>query len=81
MINKKISINQKLLRAFIANKTSIRKLGPDIGYSEKTIRRGLEDEKMSMELILLISKKLSIKPSDFSDIKDYLELLNQLETD
>lgn len=78
MANKKtikVPINGEVLYALVKSKTSIRKLGPTIGYSEKTIRRGLEDKEMSIALVFLLGKELGVDPKEFADFDTYNELL------
>ena len=55
----KIGINkEQMLELFKKNGISIRKLGPMIGYSEKTIRRALNSGAMSPELFYAIHQFL-----------------------
>lgn len=61
----KIHINPGILYNAIKAKTSIRKLGPEIGYSEKTIRRALKEEVISLDLAISISKYLQINLYEF----------------
>lgn len=61
MTNSKIvNINSGMLYNAIQAKTSIRKLGPEIGYSEKTIRRALKEGVISVNLAIRLSQYLGI---------------------
>ena len=77
---KKVRINKEGLYELIGQKTSIRKLGPMIDYNEKTIRRGLDDCMMSIELVFAISSFLCIDPNSFAYLDSYYEgLVNILK--
>ncbi len=58
--------SDKLRKAIKDKKTSIRKLGPAIGYSDKTIGRGLKDGLISLELAVTIVRYLQINITDFA---------------
>lgn len=55
-----VNINSEMLYNAIQAKTSIRKLGPEIGYSEKTIRRALKEGVISVNLAISLSQYLGI---------------------
>jgi hypothetical protein len=58
--------SDKLRKAIKDKKTSIRKLGPAIGYSDKTISRGLKDGMISLELAVVIGRHLQVNITDFA---------------
>lgn len=71
----KVPVNSQRLYSLIKERTSIRKLGPAIGYDEKTIRTGLKDGRMAIELVYMISAYLNVNPRCFADFDEYMELL------
>ena len=71
----KVSIDDNVLRELIRTKTSIRKLGPMIGHNEKTIRRGLKEKEMSLELVALLAAVLEVDARTFADLKSYWEVI------
>ena len=71
----KVPINKDVLYSEIKRKTSISKIGPAIGYSEKTIRRGLVDGYLSIEIVALLGLELNIDPKVFADFDTYFKLV------
>lgn len=80
---RKLIINVEKLREEIKKKTSIRKLGPAIGYASKTIARGLKDGLISVELAVAIARHLEINITDFAllstDEEKLLVLFNKFQ--
>lgn len=74
----KVPINSKVLYALIESKTSIRKIGPAVGCNEKTIRRGLKDEELSLSIVILLGRELGVDPEVFSDFDVFYEKLGDL---
>lgn len=74
----KVPVNSDILHERIKEKTSIGQIGPKIGYSEKTIRRGLKAEEMSVELVFLLGHELCVDPKEFADFDGYIERLKAL---
>lgn len=73
--SKKVPINSEVLYALIKSKTSIRKLGPAIGFNEKTIRRGLKEGEMSAWLVMMLAVELDVDPRTIGDFEAYGEKL------
>lgn len=72
----KVSIYDDILRELIRiKKTSIRKLGPMIGHNEKTIRRGLKEKEMSLELVALLAAVLEVDARIFADLPSYWKVI------
>lgn len=61
-------INADRLRDYIKEKTSIRAIGRDGVYNEKTIRRGLSDGYMSLDLIMYLAYLLEVPADWFADV-------------
>ena len=71
MANHKIikrRINSDRLRWYIDEKTSIRAIGRLGYYNEKTIRRGLKEEQMSLDLIVYLAKILDVPADLWADV-------------
>lgn len=77
-VKPKVKINSEVLSTLIHEETSIRKIAKAIGWSDRTIRQGLKDGEMSIEIILLLSHVLSIEPYEFADIDGFCDLLKSL---
>lgn len=75
----KCPINNAELTSLIKETTSIRKLALTIGYSDKTIRRGLQNKEMSIELVMLLGKVLEVNPALFADFDEYSNRLLALK--
>lgn len=71
----KVPINREVLYSKIKEKTSIRQIGPTIGYNEKTIRRGLIDGELSIEVVILLGLELRVDPNIFADFNEYKKRL------
>lgn len=66
----KVPIDRDLfMDAINARNISIRRLGPLIGYNERTIRRHLKDGYMTTRIILDICRILDIRPTWIIDSK------------
>lgn len=65
--NHRRRIDADRLRTLIKEKTSIRAIGREGVYNEKTIRRGLSDGYMSTELILYLAYILGVSVDSFAD--------------
>lgn len=61
-------INAERLRTYIKEKTSIRAIGREGVYNEKTIRRGLSEECMSLDLIVYLASILQVPADCFADV-------------
>lgn len=72
----KVPIHDEILRKLIKTKSSIRKLGPMIGHNEKTIRRGLNEKEMSLELVALLAAALKVDARTFADLSSYWDTIN-----
>lgn len=76
MINRKDHkrrIDADRLRTLIKERTSIRAIGREGVYNEKTIRRGLSDGYMSTELIFYLAHLLWVPADSFADMSlDYV---------
>jgi len=60
-------IDADRLRTLIKERTSIRAIGREGVYNEKTIRRGLSDGYMSTELIFYLAYILEVSVDSFAD--------------
>lgn len=77
VITIKVGIDSEKLRQIIMNKNlSIRKIGKDGVYSEKTIRRGIEDGKFTVDVVSYLAWYLNVMPESFADIDRYFENLH-----
>ena len=72
----KVWIDSDVLRKLIRRKSSITKVAKDIGCSERTIRRGLEDEEMSLELVMRLAYRLGHDASEIADLNTYYNSIN-----
>lgn len=64
----KWKINSDRLRTYIKEKTSIREIGREGIYNEKTIRRGLSAGYMSLDLIMYLAYLLDVPADSFTDV-------------
>ena len=77
-VKPKVKIDSEVLLTLIHEETSIRKIAKAIGWSDRTIRQGLKDGEMTIEIVLLLSRVLSIEPYEFADIDDFCNMLKSL---
>lgn len=71
MANRKIMkrrVNVDRLRTYIKERTTISAIGRQGVYNEKTIRRGLSDGEMSLELITYLANLLQVPADCFADV-------------
>lgn len=81
MANKAISIKVKIypdiLRSMIEKRSSMRKIG-ELGIcSDKTIRRGLCANELTIDAVVSLAKYLEVSPDEFSDIDGYFVRLKE----
>lgn len=65
---KKLRINADRLRTYIQETTSIRAIGREGVYNERTIRRGLSEGYMSIDLIIYLAYLLDVPADWFADV-------------
>ena len=72
----KVQIDSDRLRTLIRRKSNIMKVAEDIGCSERTIRRGLAEGEMSLELVMRLSYYLDRHVDMFADMDTYYNSIN-----
>lgn len=71
----KVPINSDILRSLIKKQMSIIEAGPEIGYGEQTVRRGLSAGELPIEVVILLGNMLGVDPKEFADFDGYLDRL------
>ena len=73
----KVGIDSDKLRQILRSKNiSIRKIGRDGVYSEKTIRRGIKNGELTVDVVSYLALYLKVAPGSFADIDRYFENLH-----
>ena len=73
----KITIDRAALSRLISARDGLKIFSSEIGYSEITIRRGIEDGEMSPELVFRIGSYFGIPIKQFADFEGYYSKLKE----